>query len=301
LGIAALFGILAMGLAGYLWPYISVYLSEMFGHHIPQESSPMLSVFNWQRLWYDIRDFSPGFAYFLLLMLLHSFYCRSKEWNNMLQPLWDVFLLLIAVCLTSLSVGIGGAYFNHHFIFAVPFYCAIFLRFTLDIFEYRKGATVAVVAAGCSVLLLSSAMFSHVTMNYERLLANFEREPKPAMEIAKVVDGVLDACAIDRYLFLGGNGPQPFGYTKHSPLGPLFFQYYYSLSPDRTFFREKFMETIYTAQVVVVQSYRLHDLREKVVSYLTENFSETPWACAKGHVVGRKVSDYKLLYRKAAK
>ena len=42
--------------------------------------------------------------------------------------------------------------------------------------------------------------------------------------ISARIDKILDACKLDRYMFIGQNGLQPYAFTKHSPVGPLFLQ-----------------------------------------------------------------------------
>jgi hypothetical protein len=53
-------------------------------------------------------------------------------------------------------------------------------------------------------------------------LSDWAKEP---IQAATYLDSKMDELGIDRYTFLGGNGPQIYGWTKHSPDGPYFFQY----------------------------------------------------------------------------
>ncbi len=282
--LAGILGCIALFTLGFLWPYIGVYLAEMFGHHIPQGGSVFSRAFTPQKLWLDVKDFSPWFGVNLLFMMMFPLGRQWRESADLAAFLWKIILLLAAVFLTSFAVGMGGAYYNHHFIFAAPFYAAIFFRFALDV--RRSRAPRMLFWSGVNLFLISLAMFHHTTMNYERLLANFEREPLPAKHAARVVDDILDACEVDRYLFLGGNGPQPYSFTRHSPFGPMFFQYYYSLSPDRAFFRQKFLESLEQAQLIVSREYLLNTLQDEAVRYIDGQFTETPWRCAKRAMVG---------------
>ena len=95
-------------------------------------------------------------------------------------------------------------------------------------------------------------------------------------------------------MFLGPNGIQPFGYTRHSPLGPMFFQLRHLMTEEREYFREKFVESLMQAQFIVFDSLHVLDLNEDVLKYLDENFSTEPWEC-----VGEygKSDKYKFYYR----
>jgi hypothetical protein len=276
--VAGALGVTLMLVLGYFGPYVTIYLGEMFGHHIPQSGSPAPRVFAWHRVWEDVRDFSPGLLWSMALMLGYSFFPRRESMRHLIDVLVPLAVLALAFSFTSFAVGMTRVYFNHHFIFAVPLYSAIFLRFMLDIRQDRSRA--ATVVLWGNTLLLTSAMFTHTTMNYDRLLSIFAKEPIPAKQAAAVIDDVLDACGIEQYMFLGGNGPQPYGFTKHSPMGPLFMQYGYSLSPDRTFFRSEFLRTLGTAQLVVQESYILSDLHDDVTAYLEREFTTEPLGCA---------------------
>ena len=297
LGIAAIIGVIAMALLGYLWPYFSIYVfGEMFGHHIPESGSVLSRGFEWKKIWYDIKDFSPWFAYSIALMYGSYIFHRFREGRTFLFYIGQVYLILGVIYLLNLSIGMGGAYYNHHFIFGVPFYIAIFFAFMRDVQEHWKALYTRIIAS-VVVLLFALTMFEHVRMNYAHLLRIFREEPKVAMELAGAVDDVLDHCDMDRYMFFGGNGPQPYAYTKHSPIGPLFFQYYYSLSPGRTFFRESFLKALHEANLIIIYTYELNDIHKEVTEYLNENFTDEPWKCAEWDMRGVKVGSYRVLFR----
>ena len=296
-GIAVITGAIIMYLLGYIWPYLSIYVfGEMFGHHIPEGGSVLSRGFEWEILWYDIKDFSPWFAYSIALMYGNYIFHRFKEGKTFLFYIGQVYLILGVIYLLNLSVGMGGAYYNHHFIFGVPFYIAIFFAFMRDVQENWKVWHTRIIAS-VVVLFFALTMFEHARMDYAHLLRIFRTESRVAMELAEAVDDVLDHCDMDRYMFLGGNGPQPYAYTKHSPIGPLFFQYYYSLSPDRTFFRESFLKAIHEADLIIVYTYELNDMHKEVTEYLNENFTNEPWKCAEQDMKGVGVGSYRVLFR----
>ncbi len=292
--LAALFGLVAMMALGYLWPYLAVYLGEMFGHHIPQSGSPVFRALNWHRLWLDVKDFSTGFVWSIALMTGYSLWIRWKQSRSLEDMMPPIGSLLFAITFTTFAVAMTNVYFNHHFVFAVPLYAAIFLRFFQDIYHDRSRVAFSVLTL--NTLLLTWAMCSHATMNYSHLLQIFQQEPVSAQKAAAAVDEILDACGIDRYFFLGKNGPQPYAYTKHSPMGPLFMQYGYSLSPDRTYFRAEFLRALSEAQLVVQESFALADLHDEVTAYLEEEFTEEPWGCAQSAAYAIP-QQYVVLYR----
>lgn len=279
-------GTLILAMLGYLDPYVTIYLDEMLGrniHGIGRGSFPPL----WQRgfaienLFVDLNAYAPFLgSLMVILFLLHL----SSPWQGeatLFDKIIHVFTGLLALYLTTLAVGIGGPWWNHHFVSALPFYVALFLSSTA--WMLRNWHVPSTKAALLFTAMLTALITSFNLPEYD-ITADITatRETTETMkQIAVQVDHILENCGIDRYLFLGHNGLQLYGYTKHSPLGPLFFQNGYWLDEHRPYLRQGFLESVEQARFVVVSEPRyLGDLAPLIETLLAKDFTENPWPCA---------------------
>lgn len=121
-------------------------------------------------------------------------------------------------------------------------------------------------------------------------------EEKRMMNSAAYIDAVLDACSINRYLFLGPNGTHPYGYTKHSPIGPLFIQYNEWLASNRPEFRKDMLKATENAFFVVKDNLSMDRLNVPINRHLEQFFSLEPWPCAAHIPVNKR---YEYLFRRA--
>lgn len=301
LALAASTGFVVATFFGMLGPYITVYLPEMLGRHIHGAGPVWLRGLPWERLVADLDAYTPslgGSIVFLTLMVIMLRIRASKSWHSTCAAF---VVVLLGIYMTILSVGIGGPFYNHHFAFAVPTYCALFLAVLEHLAHICMSSKTSVQIPVLSPLflltlavLLSRSTVLQTHRNYGERIAALSRDAQLGQQTAAVIDATLDACGLDRYLFLGSNGPHPFGYTKHSPLGPIFFQYGYFLNEERTSFREAFLHTLERAPLVVLDHLELSDLADEVNAKLAEHFTRDPWPCA----VAERPPHYTMLYRK---
>ncbi len=114
-------------------------------------------------------------------------------------------------------------------------------------------------------------------------------------QTAEVIDSVLDQLHVDRYLWLGPGGWVPFAFTRHVPLGPLFFQQVAFFEGRYPRFVEQF-ETRLTkdAKVVVLDQYMTGPLTDKIRRYVDDNFVELP----KRFIPPGKTHQFRILVRK---
>lgn len=275
--VAMVVGGIVLGMLGYLGPYVSIYLPQMVGSHL-RMMGPW-----WERgllvgnLWRDIGAYAPLFQGVLAVCVCVFLFqqCRRRE-------RWVALLCTgIGVYLAVLSVGLEGHFFNHHFVFAVPAYMALFSAVIAHPWErehaavsWRKMILVPLVAL---VLFLG---VRQPEISYAARLSNVRRGLEQAQQIAVSIDGILDRCNLASYLFLGTNGLQPYAYTKHSPLGPAFIQYDYLATLQSPFFRETFLQNLEKSPLVVVHNPELQDMRPAVEQYLAVHFTNVPWPCA---------------------
>lgn len=292
--IAGVAGVVTLALLGWLEPYVDLYLPEMLGRHI-QEGSPL-----WKRGFFfegtfkDIRAFAPAFS-FLIVGLAAAFILRLHGNRKIKRALFLLTALALSLYLLMLSIGTGGHFWNHHYVFAIPGYAALFIVFvrTLRTHWHRLAPRFGVVVF--AVITLSASM--HIpTPEYTSMIGRLQNDGERMQAAADYIDNVLDTCDIDRYLFLGGNGSHPYGLTTHSPIGPLFLQYDEWLKSDRPEFREKMLEQVDSSFFIVKDSMNMNWLNVPIGRHLAQYFTTTPWPCAAGILQDGR---YEYLFRYA--
>ncbi len=277
---AALGGSVLMILCGYFWPYVSIYLPEMLGNHITA-AGPL-----WQR-GFDLTILFDNLWYYnvalasvmLLLVFVHGMSVLFRR-PNLLLALQHVFFTLIALYLLALAVGTGGQYYDHHFVFALPGAFALYFSVLQFMRTARCQKDIARVCVAIFIACLFIATFTLPKEGYAERIYWAEKDIIAMKNISQRIDKILDACKIDRYMFIGQNGLQPYAFTKHSPVGPLFLQYEYWMNDARPEFRTETMNNLYTAKFVVLQHYEFEAFTNQANSYLHQHFSAFPWACA---------------------
>lgn len=290
----AICGIVGMFLFGYLRPYVTIHLMEQLLKNASNHGSLLSRGLHIKKVLHDMEDYSH-FLYLGIMLLGASFlYHRICELrSDLITALVRFFGLLIAIFLTALSVGIGGQYWNHHFIFALPAYAGLFCAFGQDVVHHSMELPTRLFILGIGTAFCL-ALFLVPTANYRSRVNNLERDEANMLQIAATIDQILDHCAVEQYLFLGSNGRQLYGYTKHSPLGPAFFQYDYMF--DRKFFRDAIDRQLGQAQIIVLDHYVLGKKRREAQAYVEKNFTQNAWPCVQGKQLD--TGRYTLLYRK---
>ncbi len=278
--IAAFAGTLAMALLGYLGPYISIYVPDMLFRHVAVGSSPFVRGWQWYRIFHDLQGYHVLLAWFAAVLsfgaIIHAFV--QKTYNAAVVKLTATTLGLY---LLALAVAMGGPFYNHHFVFAVPGYAALFvlcMREAAGTKAHHRAAQVFLVAL---TALSALALLHKPSTDYTPRVQAFHAAQGAAQTAAIQIDSILDSCHLSQYLFLGSNGMQPYAYTRHSPQGPLFFQYDFFFDAAHQDFRRAFVGTLQTAQFIVLRDKHVGDLRPVVDSYITQHFSTSPWECAK--------------------
>ena len=141
------------------------------------------------------------------------------------------------------------------------------------------------------------SVYSQLKIDYANRINNLQKEERNAKKAAINIDEIMDSCQLKQYLFLGANGLQPYGYTKHSPKGPLFFQYNYLLDDAHPFFREEFIKNLHQSELIIrAPSVELNNLKEEVQSYINSYFTTDPPSCT-GYV-NKNDTSYVFLFRK---
>ena len=232
-------------------------------------------------------------------------------------------LQLLCAVLISFAVGLGGQYYNHHYIFALPCYilCVILLlesiysifltTTTLQAETAQETAEqenpllrtfvklgkaclgVLTVLSLTGIYLLPKPDYAH----YDKILAYSVSMKKDA----KYLDEVLDALDEATYQYFGFNGPIVYAYTEHDPLGPVFFQDPNNLTDESSFFAENLVAQMDETNVYVVSYIRCGVLNDYVNSYIAENFTllqQSEQAALVSHIEKPATFTYKIYVRK---
>ena len=282
--IASAVGLIALLVLGYLGPYFSVYLVHMFGYHLGQLSDANGSFFVRglliQRTLLNFFDFSQAFALAVTFIVLGNILASVK------RSLRALGMLLVALYLLFLAVGTGGDFYGHHFVFAVPGFVVLF---ALLINQQR-------IIGWITILLLLVATIFHVHVNY-REKGEWWKERKAVLtRAAETIDGVMDRCGWERYLHVVNKGAGAFGYTKHSPYGPIFIQFNRFIEGSETY-EKRFREALFETPLLVLCEGQETNLTDSAKVYINENFSFTPPSCAGAF---QQPVPYRLVFRKPA-
>jgi hypothetical protein len=299
---SGIIGILVLLITKTLLPFINFYLPYMMSSHINRLGSPWRRAFQFNKVFDNLNLFSPYLG-FLVVFIILIFVFRTFDENRIYKSSYKVFLkvfyhllrLSLAIYLASAAVGMGGEYFNHHFVFALPVYMALFL-YLLEYICHDKINIKKYILLIPLIFLICSSIVSIEETNYNNSLNYLTNSDKGNKEEAKYIDSVLDRMKIDRYLFIGSNGPQLYSYTKHSPDGPFFFQLGPWMDGANTKFRELFMEQVKRARIIVLDKYDIGNLKYEVQDYLRENFITVPWKEISD--IPRNNSKYLIYYAK---
>lgn len=287
LATACLLGATVLLLLGWLPAYVGIYLRSMTGAHVQIFGSPWdrsLAALN--MTWDDLR----GYSIFLPAAL---FFCGGAYLLAPERPTADApgheldptttrdvpvrrFQgLVLGVMLAALAVGMGGHFYHHHYLVAVPFYLAgIFSLMSRldagpDVRGWVRPALIAVTLMAVLIKWTSVADFQ------DRIGAMRLRDAA-AHESAEVIDAVLDHAGVDRYLWIGPGGHVALPFTRHLPLGPLFFQQVAFFEGRYPWFVNQFRKRLAEAKVVVVAEYMMGPLSDEFRAQVARDFVPVP-------------------------
>lgn len=304
-------GVILMLCTGTLMPYLKYYLPYMVSGHISVYGSPFVRGLNVFELYYDLRMFEIGLAIAVqlpllaaaLLMLLKA---RQGTAKDILPVIYSAFKIPFAVYLVSFTVGLGGQYFGHHYVFAVPFYIAIILYIVskldyADSTKIQKLLCITILISGCVAGVEDAVKFEPDNYLRNSLFIGEEYMKRVNDRLhrdAAYIDGVLNTVGEERYQFLGYNLYVCYGLTEHSPLGPVFFQDPNVLKDEDSWFAKSLKEQLGEANIVlcspndfdcgVLQEYTLKLLESEFTEELPDGVQQPP-----------ENFEYKLLFRKS--
>jgi hypothetical protein len=251
---------------GLLSYYVAIYLPFMIEVRVGAAENSGIGQFVG-----DLLRFSPPF----LALLAYSFMSETSAVGRMR---W-CFGLAIAV-----AASLMGGYEPHHAAAAIPVFMALLTRI-----RNRRYALPLIVCSIAAMPFMGnvpiSGRFSYPTLESDQ-------------QVAEALDAIMDRCRETRYEYLGSPSAV-YGYTRHSPLGPLFFLNNYTLRNGKAV--DQTLHNLQQANLILFERKTSALSIEKEFYDLTADevasqFQSKPWECAGGTI---STSQFVLLYRTA--
>jgi len=179
--------------------------------------------------------------------------------------------------LASLSVAIGGEYACHHFVFAVPFYAAILIKYNIN----SKSKINALL-----LVLLSLSILNLPDINWEKRSEHFSHKKTTAksVQITKYIDSVMEQTGIKRFVNLCDNTNMDvfICYSseigKHSPQGPYFTMDYrfFNRIPG---YADSVLNYAKNGQLAIftTNSIKPIEFQKELINILEEQYTPIPW------------------------
>lgn len=265
-----------LGATGILKPYFTIYIKNMLNTRI-SSGDPLLNngdtafkrALNILFLKDDVKTFDNLLWIIIFLALIIPLASVYKK--NIRIIIIQVLKVAAAVFTASFCVGLGGQYFDHHYIFAVPIYAA-FIMYSgehISLFKDRKKVVKTATMICCFLLI------SDVSLNYRKDYEGDSNDKYKTMAAkAQYVDELMDFYEEERYQYIGLG--DFLGFTKHSPMGPLFVQDSGYFQTEDTEFFKQFLEQIDKSNIVIFSSYTTPLLKKVVKNILEEDFTTEP-------------------------
>ena len=301
--------------------YFTIYLKNMFSSHINLYGSPFIRAFNLANLVTDMKNYAeymPHLVGILLLTVILTFAFKVVVEQDLKQRIYKMMrfmVLLLGLYTTGFVVGLGGQYFNHHYVFAIPFYFTL-MFICIDELPVEKVRLFANLpddklidnpSIVYSSILFAIAVFS-VPLSIKTYSTNSNKyhqdtsvveKVKGMKELASYIDEICDALDEEHYLFLGFNGYHMYGYSKHMPYGPIFAQDRYNFSDPDSFFAKSFLENLYETNILVYYRNNTGSISMVVDRYIQKEFTTRVPAAVEGIEMPVTVDskNYKMMYR----
>jgi hypothetical protein len=292
LAIAMAVGFLILIIFGWFNDFLH-YLDFMQKIHANRHGSSFRRAMQFWKLWEDMNAFSWGLGWVLVAMLFAPFVQYKKNLPNAAIKTLTAFLL------ASYAVGLGGEFFDHHFVFAAPFYIALWIML-LNEWDDDNGNNK--IAVSLILLILSIAVLNLPNLKLESRERDMKNKREVVLKEAAYVDAVLDKLQLERYMYLGQNdfGNRQgmnflFGRTRHSPAGPYFIQFQHVWLNEIPGYGKTIQEMLRNSQIVVrgLMPNLITDLTEPI---LNEYFTLSPWEEVAD--ISREHREYGVYFRK---
>lgn len=258
--------------SGVLVPYLTIYIKQMFGTRLSGETSAFtrardIGAMTWDLVWFD-RGFYAVVIAFLVLSAAAAIGRKNSD------SLIHALKIAVMVFLSSFCVGMGGQYYNHHFIFAAPIIASFMICGGEQLYRFMKGRKIASGAALACFGIIALVAFTNSLRMYG---GDYNERFETVSSYAAYVDRLLDHYGVDRYQYIGFNGEEVFiGLTEHLPQGPVFAQDCDNFETDDTWFAQKLLEQIDESDIIIVKVMELPALNDRICEILDTEFCVLP-------------------------
>jgi hypothetical protein len=275
--LAGLVGTLLLLAAGWLPAFLGIYLPSMVGAHVHVFGSPFARGLAFGMIWDDLRAFSLHLP--MTLLACAGIYLVAPRPADLVPRELGARRfqsLFLGILLAGLAVGMGGHFYTHHYVCAVPLYLAV-LYSLLSRLRATASAPIWVRALIIPLAMALALIPDWVPFKVFQQRARHAHEvDRAARESAQIIDAVLDRLQVSRYLWLGPSGYPPFTYTRHVPLGPLFFQQIAFFEGRYPWFVSEFRQRLDEAKLVVFGEHMTGPLDGEVKAKLASEFEPLP-------------------------
>lgn len=272
--IAVVLALLALLVTGIASPFFQVYLPHMMTYHIHQFATPIyLRMFEVWRTFINMGAYSWWFAIGITCVV--AFVIRNS-----------VVSTIIALLLMFLAIAVGGDFYGHHFIFAVPLYAVFWWKFVEHVDARSFFVPVLAIVFACGALFDTSFSYAQASAHWK------EREAE-LRSVAQKIDTVMERCHYDRYLQMIVRGYGPYPYTEASPYGPIFVHYNRFIGRTQEY-TNAHIRALQEAPLVLIDDLENTNITDFAQQYFDVQFTPEPPECA-GDFDG--ILPYHLLFR----
>jgi len=279
-------GILFMLVTGMFFPYINNYILYIFSKHVDNYGSIWDRTFAFDKIFMSLFEYNQSLGILVIVVFVSAviFTLISMHKKSLFFILFNSLKFAFIAVLPVMAVTFGGEMFGHHYIFAVPVYSALLIFSLRELSAIQSGSKIELKSVKvflAKYVLFIFLIFSFATAYFMTpFFLNVSQStclnqyPVMLSDAAKV-DSLLEKLSLDRYMYLGSNGPVFIGMTTHSPLGPAFLQdvRFINGSPDN-FFATSVMKEIAIAKIVFVQLHTEAQIYNPAKIYLEEYFTK---------------------------
>ena len=253
-----------------LKPYLSIYIMHMFSTRLGGEESAFERMFKFWYLLVDLSKFNILLSVFLVMLsffaIVGFMYYKKKN-----LKIYHIIRVILLFFITSFCVGLGGQYFDHHFIFAVPAYLSLMIYGAYILYKlfdiddiYKKGSIVFLIILIPSLVITANS-------SYE---GDYSFKYAVTKSHAEYVDRLLDHYGEDNYQYIGFNGEDTFfGLTKHSPKGPVFVQDKENFYEDDNWFAREFLKQLDEVNIIIFKTCYTSSVRRELTNILNNDFT----------------------------
>jgi hypothetical protein len=262
LGCAGLLTVVALWVTGTLHAYLYIYLPQMLVHTSFSDKplnteSVLVRAVDWTHVRDDLWKYSPGLC---AALAAASVSAMAREGSDGRSALSITIRWGLALTVVAFAIGLSGLFYDHQHVPLVPLAIAILVTWLVSD-KTPSGGAVAFSSAA-AVLGLAGAVVAHEKFDLDKGIKEHKDRIAAAETAATQIDRALDCTGETRYAYLGSNGVQPWGWTKHSPLGPFFLQYFGWFAASEPRHREQLLDTLKHARLLVFQHMSAGDFND---------------------------------------